>query len=179
MQPSRSPPRNTPRPAIPAGWDFHAELLAVLPALRGYARSLARHREDADDLVQDSVSRMLAAADRFTPGTSFRGWSFTILRNRFLSDCLVRRRRFVSLDEQDPQAHSTHAAQAERLELRDLRRQFAQLSTPAQRVLTLAADGCTTYEVIARHDGCAVGTIKSRVHRARAELRGRLHAAYG
>jgi RNA polymerase sigma-70 factor (ECF subfamily) len=148
-----------------------------MPALRGYANSLARHREDAEDLLQDGVLRMLGAADRFVPGSSFRAWAFTILRNRFLNDCVRRRARFVSLDAQEVPLAITIAVQSQRLELRDLHRQFAMLPAPAQRVLVLAAQGESSYLAIARQDGCAVGTVKSRVHRARAQLRDRLHAA--
>jgi RNA polymerase sigma-70 factor (ECF subfamily) len=163
-----------PASAVPG---IHAELLATMPALRGYANSLARHREDAEDLLQDGVLRMLGAADRFVPGSSFRAWAFTILRHRFLNDCVRRRARFVSLDAEDVPLAITAAVQSERLELLDLHRQFATLPAPAQRVLMLAAEGESSYLAIACRDGCAVGTIKSRVHRARAQLRERLHAA--
>lgn len=154
------------------------ELLAVMPALTGYARSLASNRADSDDLVQDAVVSMLAAAARFEPGTSFRGWAFTILRNRFLSEFVVKRRRTVCIDDVDLAFASTRATQSDGLECDDLRRHFAELPAEAQALLALAADGATPYDQIALRDGSAVGTVKSRVHRARAQLRRKLDTAY-
>jgi RNA polymerase sigma-70 factor (ECF subfamily) len=154
------------------------ELLAVMPALTGYARALAGNRADSDDLVQDAMVSMLAAAARFEQGTNFRAWAFTILRNRFLSDFVVKRRRTICIDDVDLAFASTRATQADGLECEDLRRHFAELPAEAQALLALAADGATPYDEIAARDGSAVGTVKSRVHRARAQLRRRLDAAY-
>ncbi len=148
----------------------------MLPALMGYARSLARHREDAEDLFQDSVVRLLASSERFVPGTCFRALAFTIMRNRFLSDCVVRRKRVVSLDAEDVPEPCVAAAQSHRMEVLDLGRQFASLSAAARRMLLLASEGGAPYEAIARADGCALGTVKSRVHRARAQLHQRIAA---
>lgn len=154
------------------------QLLAVMPSLTGYARSLAGNRADSDDLVQDAVVSMLAAAARFEPGTNFRAWAFTILRNRFLSEFVVKRRRTVCIDDVDLAFASTRATQSDGLECADLHRHFAELPAEAQALLALAADGATPYDSIAARDGSAVGTVKSRVHRARAQLRRRLDAAY-
>lgn len=156
--------------------DFIEELASVLPALMGYARSLARHREDGEDLFQDGVVRLLASSEHFVPGTCFRAWAFTILRNRFLSDCVVRRRRFVSLDAKERPEPFVEASQSHRMEVVELGRQFASLSAAARRMLLLASEGGAPYAAIARADGCALGTVKSRVHRARAQLRERIAA---
>lgn len=156
--------------------EFYRELDAVRPALMAYARALARHREDAEDLFQDCVVRLLGACASFAPGSCFRAWAFTILRNRFLSDCVVRRRRFVSLDAEQWPEVSVGATQSHQLEVADLWRQFATLSAPARRLLILAAEGEAPYQAIAQADGCALGTVKSRVHRARAQLRERIAA---
>jgi RNA polymerase sigma-70 factor (ECF subfamily) len=150
-----------------------------MPALTGYARFLAGNRADSDDLVQDATVNMLAAAARFQPGTNFRAWAFTILRNRFLSAVVPRRRRMVCIDDVDLASVCTRATQSDGLEFDDLRRHVAQLPAPAQALLALAADGSTPYDRIAARDGSAVGTVKSRVHRARAKLRRKLDIAYG
>ena len=155
------------------------ELLAVMPALTGYARFLAANRADSDDLVQDAVVNMLSASARFEPGTNFRAWAFTILRNRFLSEFVVKRRRNVCIDDVDMAFACTRPTQSDRLECEDLRRHVAGLSPAAQHLLALAAEGSISYDEIAARDGSAVGTVKSRVHRARAQLRRRLNAAYG
>jgi len=172
------PVRHVRQPA-PAPSVIADELSAVLPALRRYAYLLTRSRADSEDVVQDAAVNMLAAAARFEPGTNFRAWAFTILRNRFLSAFVVRRRRTVCLDDVDLAFACTRATQSDGIEFDDLRRHVAHLPAAAQALLALAADGSMRYDEIAARDGSAVGTVKSRVHRARAQLRRKLDAAYG
>lgn len=99
-------------------------LFAVLPSLQGYARALTRNHHDSEDLVQDSIARILAAADRFQPGTNFRAWAFTILRNRFLNAYVASKRRLVGLDDLDLDVASIPPTQMLGLELQDLQRPF-------------------------------------------------------
>ena len=77
---------------------IESDLLACLPDLRAYARSLTRNRHDADDLVQDAVVRMLHSAERYQAGTNFKAWAFTILRNRFLNEFVAKRRLTREMD---------------------------------------------------------------------------------
>lgn len=154
------------------------QVLAVLPALNAYAGSLTRNLADSQDLVHDAVVSMLAAAAQFRPGTNFRAWAFTILRNRFLT-VVARRRPTVCLDDVDRTFASTRAAQTDRLELWDLCDQVALLPGSSRNLLALVADGDRSYRTIAAHAGTTIGTIKSRVHRSRATLRGMMHSAYG
>ncbi len=149
---------------------IHDLLVALLPNLRAYARFLTGNRHDADDLVQDTAVRLLAAADRFQPGTNFRAWAFTAMRNRFLNEFVAKRRNHASLDAMDVELGAVAPDQTHGLELQDLARQLMRLPAEHRSILALAADGSLSYEEIAAVSGCAVGTVKSRVHRARAAL---------
>ncbi|MDQ1078802.1 sigma-70 family RNA polymerase sigma factor [Pseudoroseomonas cervicalis] len=146
------------------------ELLACLPDLRAYARSLTRNRHDADDLVQDAVVRMLNSADRFQPGTNFKAWAFTILRNRFLNEFVAKRRLTREMDDSELERITVSARQDEGLELSDFQRIFHRLPEDHRSILTLVAGSGLPYEDVAKVLGCAVGTVKSRVHRARSAL---------
>jgi RNA polymerase sigma-70 factor (ECF subfamily) len=158
---------------------FDQNLVAVLPSLRGYARFLTGNRQDADDLVQDAVVRMLRAADSFKEGTNLRAWAFTVMRNRFLNDIAAKHRRLVCLNDIDMAFASVSPTQTHGLECQDLARQFMRLPAESRSVLALAAGENLPYEEIAQISGCAVGTVKSRVHRARAALQRLLYTAYG
>lgn len=157
---------------------FDQSLVAVLPSLRGYARFLTGNRQDADDLVQDAVVRMLRAADSFKEGTNFRPWALTVLRNQFLNAIAARHRTLVCLNDVDMAFASTSPTQAHGLECQDLARLFMRLPAEFRSVLALAAGGSMPYEEIAQISGCAVGTVKSRVHRARATLQRLMYTAY-
>ena len=149
---------------------FRAELAAVIPHLRAFARSLSGNRDTADDLVQETMLKAWAARDRFQAGTSMRAWTFIILRNFFLSQ--MRRNRFRG-EWDDLVAERTLAAPAgqdKQMELADLHRAM-QMIPPAQReALILVGAGGFAYEEAAEICGVAVGTIKSRVARGRAAL---------
>jgi RNA polymerase sigma-70 factor (ECF subfamily) len=153
---------------------FRTELVALLPQLRVFARGLAGDRHLADDLVQDTVMLALQAQAQFTPGTNLRAWLFTILRNRF---CAVVRRRPVTLEALDEEAldrvSAAPAFQEATIEIRAFRRAFAQLGWTHREVLVLVGVHGLPYEQVAAVCGCEVGTVKSRLHRAR-DLLGRL-----
>ncbi|PHK96522.1 RNA polymerase subunit sigma [Pseudoroseomonas rhizosphaerae] len=146
------------------------ELLRCLPDLRAYARSLTRNRHDADDLVQDAVLRILHAADRYQPGTNFKAWAFTILRNRFLNEFVAKRRATREFDEGEMERVPVGARQEDGLELSDFQRIFHRLPEDQRSILTLVSGSNLPYEDVARVLNCAVGTVKSRVHRARSAL---------
>jgi len=149
--------------------EFQAALVDVLPHLRAFARSLTRRREQADDLVNDAVVRALSAAEQFQPGTNFKAWMFTILRNLFYNEGR-KNRSTVSLDEAESLMPSVLPSQHAALEFCDFRRAFWQLSDDHREVLILVGASGLSYEEAAEVCGCAIGTIKSRVSRARSEL---------
>ncbi|KAA2214887.1 sigma-70 family RNA polymerase sigma factor [Teichococcus oryzae] len=146
------------------------EILACLPDLRAYARSLTRDRDAADDLVQEAVLRMLSSANRYQHGTHFRAWAFTILRNRFLNDFATRQRQQRHAGEDALGRVAVAAQQEEGLEVVDLRRIFHELPEEHRSILALVAGSGLPYEEVAKVLSCAVGTVKSRVHRARGAL---------
>jgi len=156
-------------PAVAEGPSFHEQLVALLPRLRVQAVSMTRNRADADDLVQAAVSNALAAQNSFTPGTNFGAWMFRILRNRFLSD-IRRRRDTCDMDNAPAEALARPAAQEDSLALRELRMRLADLPEDHRTALLLVTVQGMSYEEAAEVMGCAVGTAKCRVFRARRQL---------
>ncbi len=150
--------------------DFKRELTQVIPHLRAFARGLCGRPDMADDLVQEAMMKAWAARDRFEPGTSMRAWTFVILRNAYLTD--MRRNRFRGeYDENVAERILTApAGQEEPIHLADLHRALLTLPPERREALLLVGAGGFSYEEAASICGCAVGTIKSRVGRARAAL---------
>jgi RNA polymerase sigma-70 factor (ECF subfamily) len=146
-------------------------LIDVLPDLRAFARSLTKDRVLADDLVQDVAVKALTSSHLFTPGTNLKAWLFTILRNCFYNNLRLRQRE-AALPGNSPEIHGASAAghQESCLALCDFRRAFWQLSSEHREVLMLVGPSGLSYEMAGEVCGCAVGTIKSRVSRARSEL---------
>lgn len=149
--------------------EFQAALVEVLPHLRAFARYLTRRREQGDDLVNDTVVRALSAADQFQPGTNFRAWMFMILRNLYYNQGR-KNRIIVPIDDMESTVLSVPPSQQAALEFCDFRRAFWQLGDDHREVLILVGASGLSYEETAEICGCAVGTIKSRVSRARSEL---------
>jgi len=155
--------------------DRHAAVCAgaikYLPDLRAFARSLAANRHQADDLVQTAILRALDAAQQFTPGTNFKAWSFTILRNLFYNQWRSPTSRQVALDDCVVEVASTAPTQEATLEFCDFRRSFAQLGPDHREALLLVGASGLSYSEAAAVCNCAPGTMKSRVSRARSLLR--------
>lgn len=149
--------------------DVSAALVEILPDMRAFARSLTKERILADDLVQDATLRALTSAHLYAPGTNFKAWVFTIIRNCFYNDLRLRR-RLTALPETMPDM-AEQGGQDAPLELCDFRRAFWQLSYEHREALILIGPSGMSYEEAAAVCQCAVGTIKSRVCRARTELR--------
>jgi RNA polymerase sigma-70 factor (ECF subfamily) len=143
-----------------------------IPYLRRYARALTGNAEAADDLVQDSLERAIARFDQFRAGTNLRAWLFTIVHNMRCDQHrrLVRRPMEIPIDDA-PQQASTRATQADALHLADFRRAFGRLSEPHREVLALVGLEGLNYQRAASILGVEVGTVKSRVFRARECLR--------
>ncbi len=150
--------------------DFKSELIELLPSLRAFARSLAHNPAQADDLVQDTLVKALANVERFEPGTNLRAWLFTILRNHYYSQLRKSKREVEDADGKFAARLASRPEQDGNVDLEDFKVAFAQLAPDHREVLTLVgASGCS-YEEAANICGCAVGTIKSRVNRARKRL---------
>jgi RNA polymerase sigma-70 factor (ECF subfamily) len=146
------------------------EMVSLVPQLHSFARSLCRDGVRADDLVQEALLRAFDNIRRFTPGTNLKAWLFTIVRNEHYSQ--LRRRKFeapgVSTDQlPEPSVPPDHDGE---LELRDLNRALSALSPGQRAALILVSASGFSYEEAAQICGCAVGTIKSRVARARSTL---------
>lgn len=150
--------------------EFKDKLAAIIPHLRAFGRGLCGNPDLADDLVQETMLKAWAARARFAAGTSFRAWTFTILRNHYFSQ--TRRRRFVGEwdDMVADRLLAAPASQDKSVELRDLMRGLAQLPEPQREALVLVGAGGIAYEEAAEIMGVAVGTVKSRVARGRAAL---------
>jgi RNA polymerase sigma-70 factor (ECF subfamily) len=155
-------------PPCVTGSDFTNALQAVLPALQRRARYLSKDAAAAEDLVQDTLVRAWAAWDRFQPGTNFKAWLFTILRNVFLND--LRRRRFRGewkdffLQRLVVEAASQETA----ILLRECRDAIDVMSQKYREpFLAIVRDGAS-YEEAALRLRLSLGTVKSRVFRARA-----------
>jgi RNA polymerase sigma-70 factor, ECF subfamily len=153
---------------------IHDEILESLPHIRGFARRLTRDHSMADDLVQTAVMRALSHAHQYKPETNFRAWISTILRNSYFNDMrALSRRPHVDLAIVEL-THGRSGGQLECLKLRDFNRAFEHLTAVQQRALVLVGVDGLSYEDAADVENCAVGTMKSRVSRARLQLQQRL-----
>jgi RNA polymerase sigma-70 factor (ECF subfamily) len=154
--------------------DPREELLPLVPHLRAFARSLTGNVHDADDLVQDTVVLALQAWARFTPGTNLKAWLFTILHNRFITVRSRKHHRSEIGTDDLARLASVPATQESHVELRAFREAFAKLSPGHREVLVLAGVHGLAYDEIARICDCELGTVKSRINRARTMLKAML-----
>jgi RNA polymerase sigma-70 factor (ECF subfamily) len=148
---------------------FESDMMSLVPELRAFARVLIQQRADADDLVQDTLVRMWAARDRYQPGTNMRAWSFTILRHRFYN-VAAKRRETVCVDDVHEAKLTTPAMQEQFAERRDIRVALAALEPELREAIALSVGSRMDYATIAGVLGVPVGTVKSRVFRARRRL---------
>jgi RNA polymerase sigma-70 factor, ECF subfamily len=149
---------------------FRNGLLAQLPRLRAFARSLARDPDRADDLVQETLTKAWEHRGKFKEGTNLRAWLFTILRNTYYSELRSRRREVADSDGYHSAQLASPPAQLHYLELQSVAYAFEGLTASQREALFLVGVSGLSYDEAARIGGCAVGTIKSRVFRARAIL---------
>jgi RNA polymerase sigma-70 factor (ECF subfamily) len=145
-------------------------LLAAVPSLRAFAISLIGDANRADDLVQDTIMRAWANLDRFERGTNLNAWLFTILRNLFHSDYRKRRREVEDPEGSYAGRLRTMPEQGAHLDFEDMRMALGKLPLDQREALLLVGAEGLSYEDAAEICGVAVGTIKSRVNRARTRL---------
>lgn len=154
--------------------EMHDAILATIPSLRAFAVSLCGNIDRADDLVQETLVRALANIDRFQPGTNLSAWLFTILRNHFRSEFRKRRREVEDADGKYTDGLKAEPGQMGSIEFAEFKRALAQLPPDQREALVLVGASGFSYEEAAAICNCAVGTIKSRVNRARNRLAGLL-----
>jgi RNA polymerase sigma-70 factor (ECF subfamily) len=149
---------------------FRDQLVAIVPALRSFARGLCGWRDMADDLAQEAITRAWAARDSYTPGTNFRAWIFVILRNQFYST-IRKDSRMTSWDPEVAERLLVEApAQQDGIHVSDVAKALQKLPTEQREVLLLIGASGASYEEAAEIIGCAIGTIKSRLARGRKAL---------
>lgn len=151
---------------------FREDVLEVVPHLRAFARSLTGGDPHfADDLVQDTIVNALQAQSQFEVGSNLKAWLFTILRNRFRS-VIARKHVKSEVGGEDLERLSmVPAHQESKLDVMAFKQAFAQLSATHREVLVLAVINGYSYDKIAVLCNCEVGTVKSRVNRARNLLK--------
>ena len=145
-------------------------MLALLPTLRAFAFSLCGNFDQADDLVQETLLKAWKNIDKFEAGTNLRAWLFTILRNSYFSELRKRRREVEDVDGKMTASLSVAPAQQSHLDMQDFRTALNTLPAEQREALVLVGAVGMSYEEAAAVAQCAVGTIKSRVNRARARL---------
>jgi RNA polymerase sigma-70 factor (ECF subfamily) len=146
------------------------ELMAAVPHLRAFAISLTGNRDRADDLVQDTLMRAWANLDRFERGTSLNAWLFTILRNCFHSEYRKRKREVEDPDGSYAARLRTPPDQQSHLDYEDFLTALPKLPPDQREALLLVAAQGLSYEEAAEVCGVPLGTVKSRVNRARNRL---------
>lgn len=143
------------------------DVLDLIPALRAYARALCKNAADADDLVQDTLVKALGNIDKFQEGTRLRAWLFTIMRNTFFTNVKVRARESTGGEDCVSGAPVAQATQEWYVRGRELMAAVDRLPSHYREMIILVVMLGESYEVAAEICGCAIGTVKSRVNRAR------------
>ncbi|HTH98116.1 MAG TPA: sigma-70 family RNA polymerase sigma factor [Stellaceae bacterium] len=156
--------------------DSSALLEAQIPALRRYAYALAREHETADDLVQDCLEKALSRWHLRRRDGDLRAWLFTILRNRYIDFLRGRRRRGATVQLEDAPPQPVHASQERHVEIGDVLGALDQLPEEQRSVILLVGIEDFSYEEAAKVLNVPLGTVMSRLSRARQKLRQVLEA---
>jgi RNA polymerase sigma-70 factor (ECF subfamily) len=149
---------------------FKTDLLGTIPSLRAFAVSLTQNSDKADDLVQETLVKAWDKHESFQMGTNLKAWLFTILRNEFYSQMRKRGREIQDSDGIMTERLAVHPSQHGMLDLEDFRHALEQLPEDQREAIILIGASGFSYEEAAEICNCAVGTIKSRVSRARNRL---------
>ncbi|MER8766937.1 sigma-70 family RNA polymerase sigma factor [Mesorhizobium sp. M0968] len=143
-------------------------IVEFIPALRAFARAFCQVREDADDLVQETLAKGLANIDKFEPGTRMKSWLFTIMRNTYYTRVRAATREAPGIVDCASLAPVSQPAQEWSMQSKEVHRAVQSLPKSQSEVLMLVGVLGVSYEETAVICGCAVGTVKSRLSRARA-----------
>ncbi|MFN3815938.1 sigma-70 family RNA polymerase sigma factor [Brevundimonas sp.] len=154
--------------AEPAAW--REQVIALIPSLRAFAWSLSRDPSDADDMVQETLTKAWTHRDKFQPGTNLRAWLFTILRNSWYTALSKHRRETADEDGKMAATLTSQPSQEWSVELHQLQAALNRLPPEHREALIMVGAAGLSYEEAAEIAGCALGTIKSRVNRARNRL---------
>lgn len=149
---------------------LHNDLIAAIPNMRAFAISLCGNRDRADDLVQEALVKAWNHLDSFEEGTNLKAWLFTILRNAYFSELRKTKREIADSEGYHAAKLSAPPEQQGHLDLMDLNNALAKLPADQREALILVGAEGFSYEDAAAVAGCAVGTVKSRVNRARTRL---------
>jgi RNA polymerase sigma-70 factor (ECF subfamily) len=155
---------------------FAAQVVALRPNLMRYARVLRYRDCDAEDLVQDTLLKAISNERHFTPGSNLRSWLFTIMHNENINHLRAARRGRTFVEFNEPAYMATQDMFAETgqmlaLTIRDLRAGLAKLPSYHRDTVLLICQDALTYDEAAEHEKVPIGTIRSRMSRARDELR--------
>jgi len=167
IEPITKPPIND----LDADAELEAGLIKLAPFLRVFARSLSGKRDVADDLVQEALAKAWRSRRAFIPGSNLKAWLFTILRNEY---CSQKRRAWRQTDWDQELAETIPAMSDQQhwaLELSDMASAMQALPDAQREALLLVGAGGFSYEEAAKHTRMALGTVKSRVTRARQALK--------
>ncbi len=145
-------------------------VVQIIPALRAFARTFCRDPNDADDLVQETLTKAIASLDSFEPGTRLKSWLFTIMRNTFYTKIKVATRESPGAMDCVSAQPISAASQEWSIRGQEVRDAINKLPRSHREVLVLVGMLGMSYEETAAICGCAIGTIKSRLNRAWANV---------
>ena len=146
------------------------EVVDLIPALRAFARTFCRDQSDADDLVQETLTKAIAKLDSFEPGTRLKSWLFTIMRNSFYNRVVVSTREAPGAEDCVSAAPACAPSQEWTVRAAEMRRAIERLPEPQKEVVLLVGLMGTSYKDAARICNCDIGTVKSRLSRSRTAL---------
>lgn len=151
---------------------IHGLLMETLPSLKAFSIMLTRDRQWAEDLTQETALRVLAKADQFQPGTNFKAWVFTIMRHQHIDQARRRRREATTFGDNTAIENlmAVKAPQEDSMVLGELMGAIGKLNKAQRETLVLVVGNGLSYEEAAKVCGCPIGTIRSRLARARQEL---------
>ncbi|ASW09495.1 MULTISPECIES: sigma-70 family RNA polymerase sigma factor [unclassified Rhizobium] len=157
----------TDSPSTP---DLQNEIVELIPALRAFARSFHRNASDADDLVQETLAKALANLNQFDRGTRLKSWLFTIMRNTFCTKFRIARREAPGIKKCVSGAGVAPPSQEWAIRAKEMEEACNLLPEPYRVVLEYVVIEGRSYDAAAEKFGCAIGTVKSRLSRARQQL---------
>ena len=149
---------------------FRDELLSTIPNLRAFALSLTKSGDRADDLVQETVLKAWNKSNTFQEGTNLKAWLFTIMRNEFYSQMRKKGREIQDSEGHFTESLATHPQQDGHMDMKDFRAALEELPEDQREAIMLIGASGFSYEEAAEISGVAIGTVKSRVSRARVKL---------
>ncbi len=153
---------------------LQTEIVELIPALRAFARTFHRNSSDADDLVQETLTKALANLEQFDPGTRLKSWLFTIMRNTFCTKFRIAKREGPGAKKCVSGVGIAQPSQEWTIRAKELERACNLLPEPYRAVLEYVVIEGRSYDDAAQKFGCAIGTVKSRINRARQQLAAQL-----